>query len=70
MIKAKFSIGQRVNRLPFTDCFGKFCPPILNMEIVHINRVAYEDRVYFRITAVGPAPITMVEGAERFFELA
>jgi hypothetical protein len=71
MIKPKFSIGQPVIAVSFTDCFGKLIPERTGLIVESIRLIeCVSIRPYFRIKAVTPDGLGMVEGAERFFTAA
>jgi hypothetical protein len=65
------NIGDKVTAIAFTDCFKKFSPAVPNLTITSIRHMpaAHGVAAYDRITAEGRGEVSLVEGAERFFEL-
>ena len=66
----EYTIGDKVNAVAFTDCFGKDVVAVLGLTVETVTEITsvYGAPTYYRIKAVdGPR---MVEGATRFFEHA
>jgi hypothetical protein len=73
-LKPQFSIGQKVNAIGFTNCFGKPVEPTYGLVVSEIRLVKSSVttdplKPYYRIKA-DASGMGYVEGAERFFEAA
>lgn len=67
-ITPKFTVGQRVRAIAFTDCFDKFVPERPGLTVTEINPINGQSiPAYFRVKADAPDGFTYVEGAERYF---
>ena len=71
MGKSKFHIGQKVNRIEFTDCFQEVQPAITGLTVCEIKREepgCMPD--WFYVKAIGENGFGYAAGNERFFEAA
>mgnify|MGYP001583864680 CR=1 FL=1 len=64
----RFKVGDVVNTVAFTDCFGKYQPEVKGLTIASCTTVE-GFAPHFRVKAVNlDNPFRWFEGAERFFE--
>ena len=64
---AQFKIGQKVNAIGFTDCFGKVHAVAANLTVEKVTEIKSNSiPTYWRVLAA--EGYHQVEGAERFFE--
>lgn len=64
----KFTIGQRVKAIAFTDCFDKFVPERTGLTVSAITPINGQSiPAYFRVKADVDNGFEYIEGAERYF---
>lgn len=71
-MESVFKVGDKVTAVSFTDSYGRLVPVTRGLTVHSLRLIEHRGdslKPYYRLTAYGEG-LSMVEGAERFFERA
>ena len=68
MVNGHFTVGDKVRRIGFVDCFGKQNPEVPGLTVQSVRKID-NSAPHIRVVAIGADGFGYYEGAERFFAM-